>query len=209
MSHQLFNGLYLLTSHDQHSTRRLLEDIEQALQAGARLIQYRDKSAEAEKRRQQAQALKQLCRTYDARLIINDDVELAHAIQADGVHLGRDDAALQQARTLLGAAAIIGLSCYNRLGLAVSAQQQGADYVAFGRFFSSSSKPEAVQANVALLQTARAQLQLPIVAIGGITPDNAASLIEAGADMVAVIHGVFGQPDIGHATRQFVSLFNQ
>ena len=202
-------GLYLLTNHDNNSQTQLLDDVEQALQSGARVIQYRDKSADQLKRRQQAEVLNQLCRQYDAQLLINDDVELAHDVGADGVHLGQQDVSLLQARQLLGDKAIIGVSCYNRLELAQTAQRQGADYVAFGRFFSSSSKPEAVQADVAFLQTARQQIRLPIVAIGGITPDNAASLILAGADMVAVIHAVFGQPDIGRATRQFLSLFNQ
>jgi len=128
-------------------------------------------------------------------LIVNDDPRLAWDIGADGVHLGQDDPPYEEARALLGPEATLGVSCYNSLDRAVSAQRIGADYVAFGRFFPSKTKPRAKQAPLALLREARRQLSIPIVAIGGITPENGSALIEAGADRVAVIEGVFGQPD--------------
>ncbi len=140
-------------------------------------------------------------------LIVNDDVELAAAVGAAGVHLGRDDAALQAARTRLGAEAIIGISCYNDLQRARQAAQAGADYVAFGRFYPSHSKPQAVLAEPALLSQATTELALPVVAIGGITPANGRALLAAGASMLAAIHGVFGQPDITAAARRYADLF--
>jgi thiamine-phosphate pyrophosphorylase len=155
----------------------------------------------------EAEALKRLTERYQALLIVNDDVELAYQCGADGVHLGRDDTSFLEARQRLGTKAIIGVSCYNRLELALQAARLGADYVAFGRFFSSRSKPEAVQAEAELLRQARQQLDLPLVAIGGITPENGRQLIEAGADMLAVIHAVFGLPDIRQACAQFQTIF--
>jgi len=115
---------------------------------------------------------------------------------------------IDQARRLLGPQALIGVSCYNRLELARAARDAGADYIAFGRFFPSSSKPQAVQAEPALLTAARAEIHLPLVAIGGITPENGAALVQAGADMLAVIHGVFGQPDIRRAAQAYASCFD-
>jgi thiamine-phosphate pyrophosphorylase len=147
------------------------------------------------------------CRAANCIFLINDDAELAFASGADGVHLGKNDAGIEQARALLGKDAIIGISCYNRLDLAHRAEQAGADYVAFGRFFPSLTKPDAIQAQPALLQQAKRELELPLVAIGGITPENGRLLLAAGADMLAVIHALFGQPDIGTACRHFQSLF--
>lgn len=207
MSRQpLLRGLYAIT--DSRSTvRDLVEQVEQALTGGARVIQYRDKNGSPLLRERQAAGLLQICRAAGVPLIINDDLELAARLGADGVHLGRDDPSPLQARQALGATALIGVSCYNRLQLAVEAQWEGADYVAFGRFFASSSKPQAVQATPELLLQARARLKLPIVAIGGITSENGAPLISAGADMLAVIHGIFGQPDIRLACEHFARLF--
>ena len=139
--------------------------------------------------------------------LVNDDVELAKQTQADGVHLGREDVSLVQARTQLGPQAIIGVSCYNELARAVQAQNEGADYVAFGRFFPSRTKPQAVQADLELLREAKTKLHIPIVAIGGITPENGASLIAAGADALAVIEGVFGQADVRAAAARYARLF--
>jgi thiamine-phosphate pyrophosphorylase len=155
----------------------------------------------------QAQQLLSLCNQFGATFIVNDDVDLAAAVHAHGVHLGGEDVPLPQARQRLGAEAVIGASCYNRLELAVRAQQQGADYVAFGRFFPSRTKPQAVPADIALLRQAKAQLHLPIVAIGGITAQNGAQLIAAGADMLAVVEAVFAQEDIAAAARQLAECF--
>ena len=140
---------------------------------------------------------------------MNDDPQLARTVDADGVHLGRGDLPLARARELLGTAKIIGVSCYNQLPLARAARAGGADYVAFGAFFSSSVKPEAVAADLGLLRAARAEMDAPIVAIGGITAQNGAVLVNAGADAVAVIFALFGAPDIPAATRDFAKLFNR
>jgi thiamine-phosphate pyrophosphorylase len=141
-------------------------------------------------------------------LIVNDDLELAQQIGADGVHLGRDDAGAEEARARLGPRAIIGVSCYDRLDRAFEARELGADYAAFGRFYPSATKPLAVQATPELLRRARARLTLPLVAIGGITAENGRSLISAGADMLAVVDSVFGQPDVRRAAAAISRLFS-
>ncbi|MDH5518204.1 MAG: thiamine phosphate synthase [Gammaproteobacteria bacterium] len=183
-------GLYAITDESLISGQ-FAAAIEQTLQGGSRIVQYRDKSSDAEKRHRQCLIIRQLCDQYQALFIVNDDIELALTSAADGVHLGREDPAVSTARQRLGADAIIGVSCYNQFELALNAQQAGADYVAFGAFFNSSVKPEASLADLNLLHQARAQLQLPVCCIGGINADNAAGLIEAGGDMIAVISDIF------------------
>lgn len=202
-------GLYAITDTGLCPDDLLAERVEQALQGGCRLLQYRDKRPQRALRRSLAEGLARLCRRYGALLIINDDIELAGEVAAQGVHLGREDADPLRARTLLGEQAIIGVSCYNRFDLAQAAARAGADYIAFGRFFSSHTKPDAVQAHSDLLRRGKTTLGLPLVAIGGITPENGGPLIEAGADMLAVVQGVFGQPDIRAACRAFSELFEQ
>ncbi len=204
---KLPNGLYAITP--EHPQRDLTSLVEEALAGGARLIQYRDKSHDQDRRRASARALLDLCLHWDALLIINDDLELAADIGAHGIHLGRDDPEPLVARARLGADAIIGLSCYDRLDLALAAQVMGLDYVAFGRFFPSLTKPEAEPASLDLLRQARRQISLPLVAIGGITPENAPSVIEAGADLLAVVNGVFGAPDVRAAARTFTALYDR
>ncbi|MEJ2590713.1 MAG: thiamine phosphate synthase [Candidatus Thiodiazotropha sp.] len=201
------HGLYAITDPALCPAQTLESQVEQALAGGCRVIQYRDKHADRDKRRVQAGRLSELCRRHRALLIVNDDIELAREVGADGVHLGRDDPDPAAARAALGDGAIIGVSCYNRLDLALAAAAAGVDYVAFGRFFPSRTKPEAVQATPELLRQARAAIGLPLVAIGGITPENGAPLMAAGADMLAVVHGVFGQPDIRAACRRLNELF--
>ncbi len=183
--------------------------VELALKGGTRILQYRDKSHDQTVRLDRAKELLSLCRHYGAIFIINDDVELARTVAADGVHLGQDDLDIAEARSRLGREAIIGISCYNRLSLATAAQEAGADYVAFGRFFPSNTKPQALQAEINLLTQAKQALHIPIVAIGGITPENSEPLIHAGADMLAVIHGLFGQQDIRATAEQFTIKFAQ
>ena len=200
-------GLYAITPEQPGPGLTLTAQVEQALQGGARLVQYRDKSQDGPRRLQEARALLELCRRYGVPLIINDDLELAAVVGADGVHLGRDDPDPAQARERLGAAALIGVSCYDRLELALQAQAAGADYLAFGRFFPSLSKPQAVPANLEVLHRAREWIHLPLVAIGGITPQNGGPLVAAGADLLAVIQGLFGRPDIRATARSFASLF--
>lgn len=203
----MLTGLYAITDSQLTPGAALAPAVEAALRGGARVIQYRDKGSDTARRQQEADALNALCHAHGALLIVNDDVELAAAAGAAGVHLGRDDPQLNAARKRLGSGAIIGVSCYNQLPRAQAAAEQGADYVAFGRFFPSLTKPDAVAATPELLREARRALDLPLVAIGGITPENGGLLLEAGADMLAVIHGVFGQADIEAAARRFAELF--
>jgi thiamine-phosphate pyrophosphorylase len=196
-------GLYAITDGPRDG---LLAAVAQALEGGARLVQYRDKSADAARRHAEAAALRQLCAGHGVPLIINDDVRLAAAIQADGVHLGEDDPALAAARAALGGQAIIGVSCYDSLERAQELAAAGADYLAFGAFFPSPTKPLARRAGPELLRQSAA-LGLPRVAIGGITPDNAGSLVDAGADYLAVISALFGAADVRAAAQTFSALY--
>lgn len=205
---QKLRGLYAVTDATAQDPEKIRRDVEAALHGGARIIQYRDKSTDASQRARTARSLLAAVNRYDAILLINDDVQLAKQIDAHGVHLGQDDLSLADARAALGPDAIIGISCYNRFELAQQAAQAGADYVAFGRCFPSRTKPDAAPADLDLLTRARRELALPIVAIGGITKDNASRVIDAGADMVAVVEGLFGQADIEQAARNFMALFN-
>ncbi|QWP76803.1 thiamine phosphate synthase [Lysobacter sp. K5869] len=198
-------GLYAITP-DEADTARLLARTATVLDAGAAWLQYRNKDADAALRREQALALLPLCRARAVPLIVNDDWRLAAQIGADGAHLGEDDGELAAARAALGAEAILGASCYADIALARSAAAQGASYVAFGAFFPSPTKPNARRAAPELLAQA-AELGLPRVAIGGITPDNARNLVRAGADLLAVISGVFDAPDPAAAARAYLSCF--
>ncbi|KTT00802.1 thiamine phosphate synthase [Pseudomonas parafulva] len=193
-------GLYAITD-SQLLAGRFLSHVEAALEGGVCLLQYRDKSDDAARRLREAQALQQLCERYGTQLLINDDAELARHLGV-GVHLGQTDGPLTPARALLGSAAIIGSTCHASLDLAAQAAREGASYVAFGRFFTSSTKPGAPAADVRLLAQARAQVNLPIAAIGGVTLDNAAALVHHGADLLAVIHGLFGADSAQEVTRR-------
>ena len=201
------SGLYAITDAGLIAPEHFPAAISAALCGGAKIIQYRDKSSDREQRLQQATTIQSLCKQYGALLIINDDVELARDVDADGVHIGLDDQPIGEARAILGHERIIGVSCYNQLALAKQAVHDGADYIAFGSFFNSPTKPRAVSADVSLLQAAR-RFEVPLCAIGGITLENASTLIDAGADMVAVISAVFGSKDIELACRQFKQLFS-
>src|SRR5262245_32571926 len=206
MSRKRIEDLYAVTPQASDS-EWLCERVHAVLAGGARVIQYRNKSADVRLRREQVDRLLELCRVRAALLIVNDDVALAQESGADGVHLGRTDTSPAAARGILGEAALIGVSCYQSLARAQIAQDLGADYVAFGSFFQSSVKPDAVRAPVHLLGTARAALDLPIVAIGGITAENGRALIEAGADALAVVSALFHVPDSLAAARAFTALF--
>jgi thiamine-phosphate pyrophosphorylase len=201
----MLKGLYVIT--DGATGDVLLNKVEQALRGGAAIVQYRDKTTDTARREQEANALQSLCREYHALFLINDDVELAKTVHADGVHVGKEDAALASARDYLGISAIIGVSCYNRLELARQAAQQGANYIAFGSFFPSPTKPHAPRATLELLHEARQQLETPICTIGGITLENAPALLQNGADMLAVITDVFNAPDIARQAASFHKLF--
>jgi thiamine-phosphate pyrophosphorylase len=200
-------GLYAIADTSYLDDASLLPAVEQALRAGASVIQYRDKSHDGAARERQSRGLRQLCDQYHACFIVNDDAELARATGADGLHLGREDASIEIAREVLPTGTLIGVSCYNDLARAEAVVMAGADYVAFGSFYSSRTKPQAVRANLDLLRDARARLPVPLVAIGGITPENGAALIAAGADALAVISGVFAASDVEAATRRYVTLF--
>ena len=202
------HGLYVLADSGVVPVADLERRTAEALAGGARVVQYRDKGGEPVVRLRTARALNALSRAHGALFIVNDDVELAANSGAHGVHVGREDAACRAARVLLGPGAIIGVSCYNQFDRARQAQAEGADYVAFGSFYPSVVKPAAVRASVALLAQARAALRVPIVAIGGITVENARALIDAGADALAVISAVYGQPDVRAAAAALARLFN-
>ncbi|MBV4505438.1 thiamine phosphate synthase [Pseudomonas sp. BW13M1] len=193
-------GLYAITD-SQLLAGRFLSHVEAALEGGVCLLQYRDKSDDAGRRLREAEALAKLCERYGTQLIINDDAELAARLGV-GVHLGQTDGPLTPARALLGRQAIIGSTCHASLDLAQQAASEGASYVAFGRFFNSVTKPGAPAASVELLEQARAQVKLPIAVIGGITLDNAAPLVAHGADLLAVIHGLFGADSAQEVTRR-------
>lgn len=198
-------GLYAITQTDNKNADQIINEVSSALKGGARVIQYRDKNPVDQV--YLATQLLKVCRQYQAPFIINDNAELADQIGADGVHIGKNDGDLAAARKILGPDAIIGQSCYNDINLALQAEKNGADYVAFGRFFPSNSKPLALPARTDTLQLAKAQIKIPIVAIGGILPENGSSLLEAGADLLAVIGGIFdSEPE--SSARRYTELFN-
>ncbi|WP_010487270.1 thiamine phosphate synthase [Pseudomonas sp. S9] len=203
-------GLYAITDSQLLAGDKLLPYTEAALEGGARLLQYRDKSTDEARRLREAEALRELCDRYGAALIINDDAELAARLGV-GFHLGQSDGSLAAARALLGRNAIIGGTCHAELELAQNAVSEGASYVAFGRFFNSNTKPGAPSATVELLNQAATRFHLPIVAIGGITLENAPQLISAGASMIAVIHGLFAADstaEVERRARALSALFN-
>jgi thiamine-phosphate pyrophosphorylase len=198
-------GLYAITP-DLADTADLTARVTAALAGGAAAVQYRNKVADAALRHAQAHALARVHALRGGVLIVNDDAALAAAVGADGVHVGEDDASIVAAREIVGPDRLVGASCYNDLDRARAAVAAGADYIAFGSFFSSTVKPNARRAELELLAAARA-LDVPVVAIGGITADNASSLVGAGADAVAVITAVFDAPDVEAAARAIVVRF--
>ena len=200
--HRLQRGLYLITP-DARDPSRLLERVLPLLPFAA-CLQLRAKSMDDHALRDAGTRLRDACAGTGVAFIVNDDARLAHALHADGVHLGEHDGGIAEARTLLGDAAIIGVSCYDDLERARRLANEGADYLAFGAFFPSSTKPNARRADIALLRDSAA-LGLPRVAIGGITPDNASPLVAAGTDLLAVISGVFDAPDPIKAARAYLS----
>jgi len=197
-------GLYAITQTENKTADTILNEVAAAIRGGAAVVQYRDKNPVDALAL--SKALVEICHRQQVPLLINDDVELAVITGADGVHIGKDDGHVAEARKRLGAGAIIGVSCYDSLERALEAQTHGADYVAFGRFFPSGSKPLAAPAHIETLQKARLMLHIPIVAIGGILPENGAALIAAGADMLAVIGGIFDhEPE--QAAKAYRTLF--
>jgi len=205
---QAIKGLYAIADTEILAGRDLLYCVNEAIKGGASLVQLRDKSTDPVRRKQIAVALRELCANSNVIFIVNDDAELARAVLADGVHLGKDDMPVAQARTILGQQSVIGVSCYNQVALADKAQDLKADYVAFGSFFKSVTKPEAVPATLDLVEKAVGKINLPIVAIGGISPDNALPLVNAGVKAIAVASGLFRQKDIRAAAAAYCRIFN-
>lgn len=202
------NGLYAVTP-DLTDTSDLLRRTGQAMLGDTCLVQYRNKRADAALRREQGAALLALCRRYGVPLVINDDLALALALGADGAHLGREDGDLAAARAALGPDRLLGVSCYDDIERAREAQRIGADYVAFGSFFASPTKPAAVRAPPTLLAEAKSACGLPVCAIGGITLQNAPQLVAAGADLLAVITDLFEAADIRARAAAYTSLFTE
>ncbi|MEK6662418.1 MAG: thiamine phosphate synthase [Pseudomonadota bacterium] len=201
-------GLYAITP-ETGDTAQLLLKTRAALVGGANVVQYRSKSTDIALKHEQATELLELCRAFHVPLIVNDDVRLAALTDAEGVHVGEDDARLMEARIILGPDKIIGVSCYQDLARAEQFEAEGADYVAFGSFHPSPTKPGARPCPLSLLTEAKAKLHLPVVAIGGITLDNARPLIDAGADAIAVISALFDAPDVALAAGRFAALFKK
>lgn len=201
-------GLYAVTP-DWMDTARLIAATRSAIRGGAAIVQYRNKAAPHALRLEQAGCLAALCREAGAIFIVNDDIELAAESGADGLHLGRGDGSIADARRRLGADRLLGASCYDSLDAAVAAVAAGADHVAFGSFFPSAVKPDAVRAPIEIVARARRRMDVPVVGIGGITAANAGPLVTAGIDSVAVISAVFHAPDIAAAASAIAGLFDQ
>lgn len=204
---RLRRGVYLLTDRTLCAGRGLIESVEAALGGGVVTVQYRDKTDDARRRRDEAAALAELCRGAGATFLVNDDAALAAEVGADGVHVGRDDAEPGALRRRWGARLLVGVSCYDELARAESAIEAGADYVAFGSAYPSPTKPGAVHAPLALYRAAVASLDAPVVAIGGITPANAAPLVAAGCHALAVISAVLSAADPAEPARRLAELF--
>lgn len=202
----MMKGLYIVTP-DWDDTKKLLEITELALKGGAAVVQYRHKTANAGLRREQAECLLALCRSYTRPLVINDFVELCMELDADGVHVGGTDAAVAEVRAVIGPDKILGASCYGDLELARKAYAEGASYVAFGGFYASRVKKYPVTTPVSIIADSHAAVPLPVVVIGGMTVNNAAPLVAAGADMVAAISSVYLAADPQAVARRFASLF--
>ncbi len=185
------NGLYAITDESLIPETQLTYYVEQSILGGASVVQFRNKNSDFQTKATQAEDILKVCNLHSVPLIINDDITLCAEVGADGVHLGQEDSDISVARELLGSDSIIGVTCHNSLDLAIEAQKQGANYVAFGRFFASQTKPDAKSADISILKQARLMLSIPTVAIGGITADNAKSLIDAGASSIAVVGAVF------------------
>ena len=199
-------GIYAITDCANTTEQELLEKSENILKTGIALFQYRNKESDQQKKKRLVQELQSLCHQYNVPFIVNDDVLLAKDISADGVHLGKDDGDIHLARKTLGAK-IIGISCYNDIDRATEAEKSGADYIAFGAFFTSITKPDAKKAEIDLVKQAKLQLSIPIVAIGGITPENAKQLIDVNIDYLAVISGLYSASDTIKATQNYNDLF--
>lgn len=200
-------GLYAIADSQYLTPDKLLDRCKQVLDNGCKVLQYRDKTSDQAQWLEQASALHTLCKRYQAEFIINDYLPLAAELGC-GLHLGKDDISIAEARTLLGSEATIGASCYSSIKTAQQAAEAGASYLAFGRFYPSATKPDAPAANPTVLSAAKT-FGLPIVAIGGITPDNGGQLISAGADALAVISDLWTAADLNHQCQRYTQLFKE
>ena len=199
-------GIYLISDSKNLAIDDLLDKTEKILDVGISLFQFRDKNSKYEIKKSTALKLQTLCKKYNTLFIINDDVVLAKEISADGVHLGRDDMDIDMARKILGDK-IIGVSCYNNLEDAITAEIMGADYITLGSFFNSLTKPEARKIAIDLLPIAKSKLNIPVVAIGGITPENGKQLVDNKADFLAIISGIYASTDIINSVKAYKNLF--
>jgi len=198
------SGLYAITNENLMPKEHFIHMAETALSSGVSVLQYRDKSSDKNKRLHQARALKALCDQYNAILIINDDISLTKQVDADGIHIGKNDLSLDETRNQLGPEKIIGVSCYNKISLAENAINNGADYIAFGSFFGSSIKPDAPHASSDLITSIKQHHDTPVCCIGGITTENHLPLLQAGADMLAVISDIFSQMNNEHISTRCI-----
>lgn len=203
----IIKGLYAITP-DMADLNTLIHKTQLAIEGGAFMVQYRSKIHDRDVKMQQCAAILRLCREYDVPCIVNDDVEMCHILEADGVHLGENDDNIAEVRHILGEDAIIGSSCYDQLNRAKQAQEEGATYVAFGAVFPTPTKPNAPRATLALLREAKSQIHIPIVAIGGITMNNAHDVIETGVDAIAVITSLFEAKTIKETADTFLKMFH-
>ncbi len=203
---KISRGIYLVTEHERLQFSELLSITETVMPVGIAALQYRNKLAGHQQKLGEASRLQQLCETYKVPFIINDDIALAIELDADGVHLGRDDGSCMDARKRVGNLKLIGISCYNDIDRAAQAVQDGADYLAFGAMFPTSSKANTTNASSGLIRQAKQRYTVPIVAIGGITPENCAPVIAAGADVLAVISSVYLANNPYHVMENFKKL---
>jgi len=204
----IIKGLYAITP-DSADLNTLIQKTKSAIEGGAFMVQYRSKIQDRDVKMQQCAAILRLCREHNVPCIVNDDVEMCRTLKADGVHLGEEDDNIAEVRHILGDDAIIGSSCYDQLDRAKSAQKEGASYVAFGAMFPTSTKPNAPRATLALLKEAKREIQIPIVAIGGITVNNAHDVIKTGIDAIAVINSLYEAKSIKETAETFVKMFHQ
>ena len=200
------SGIYLISDYKNLAIDDLLDKTEKILDVGISLFQFRDKNSKYEIKKSTALKLQTLCKKYNTLFIVNDDVVLAKEISADGVHLGGDDMDISMARKILGDK-IIGVSCYNNLEDAITAEIMGADYITLGSFFNSPTKPEARKIAIDLLPIAKSKLNIPVVAIGGITPENGKQLVDNKADFLAIISGIYASTDIINTVKAYKNLF--
>ena len=206
--HVKVGGLYVITDTQLIPRDHFVETVEAAVRGGATMVQLREKETPRQEVIRLGRELLAVTRRYGALLIVNDHPAIARAVGADGAHVGREDPPVTEARATLGPEAIIGASCYGDAARAVAAEQAGADYVAFGTPFPSPTKPKRTDISLGIFREVKRQVKVPVFAIGGITVDNARQVIDAGADGIAVVSGVFAAPDVEAAARALAQLFS-